>query len=383
MSKILIVDDISTNRKLLKKMLLLMGEFQVFEAENGKEAVEVFNKEPVDLILMDINMPEMNGYQSAKIIKEQSTDIYIPIIFITAMLESTSLIQALSSGGDDFISKPFDAAVLESKLNAHLRIRQLNQELQVKNNQLLLVNQQLQLEQKSIMIFFDNALKNNSFNRELIKYHMSPVSLFNGDLILAEQHENGCTYILIGDAIGHGLTAAMVTLPVAILFNELVKKSLSLGEVASEINSQLTKLIPRGMFLCASIIMLNGKGDTLSIWSGGLPESYWFGERGQLKKLIKSEHLPLGILNAEQFDDSVQIINVEHGDKLYFYSDGLIEAEIDNNEMFGSERFSDCLLKYDENRFDQVLAELRLHTTGKKQNDDITLLELTCCPSLH
>jgi len=135
MSKILVVDDIETNRKLLSKILVAINGCNVIEASNGKDAIVQFDKEEPDLILMDINMPEMDGYQSAAAIKEKAGANYIPIIFVTALSADASLAQALASGGDDFISKPFKVEVLESKINVHLRIRELNQQLNGNNKQ--------------------------------------------------------------------------------------------------------------------------------------------------------------------------------------------------------------------------------------------------------
>ena len=129
MDAILIVDDVKANRILLTQMVLKMRDFIIFEAVNGKEAIVQFEQKKPDLILMDINMPEMDGYLSSQAIKEKAGNNYIPIIFITALIETASLDNAIAAGGDDFLSKPFDFNLLESKITAHLRIRALNQQL--------------------------------------------------------------------------------------------------------------------------------------------------------------------------------------------------------------------------------------------------------------
>lgn len=376
MRKVLIVDDIEVNRKLLARMLSFIGGFQVVPANDGLHAIELYNKEQPDLVLMDINMPEMNGYQAAKIIKESTLDTYTPIIFITALTEETSLIKALDSGGDDFISKPLSVSVLESKIKAHLRIKDLNEELRNKNKQISVINRQLTQEQALIKRFFDNAFKQNEYDKELVKFYMSPMSTFNGDLILVEKSLTGDTFILIGDAIGHGITAAMVTLPVVILFFDLVRKSSGLNIIASELNQHLNKVIPLGMFLSASIIQISKDNNKLSIWAGGLPESYMLNAKGEFKGLLQSRHLPLGILKEEDFEDTIEVIAAANGDKFYFYSDGVIEAQNNKNEMFGEERLKRSLLKYRTNRFEQVLGDFQSYTENNEQNDDITLLEI-------
>jgi len=327
---------------------------------------------------MDINMPEMNGYQAAKIIKTNANGGYTPIIFITALSEQSSLTKALDSGGDDFISKPLEISVLESKIKAHLRIRDLNEDLQNKNKQMSAINQQLNKEQALIKCFFDNALKQSVYDKDLVKYYMSPMSACNGDLVLLEKNEDDDTFILVGDAIGHGITAAMVTLPVAILFFDLVRKSCPINVIAGELNQQLNKLIPTGMFLSASIIQINKNKNELSIWAGGLPDGYMIGANGKLKCLVQSKHVPLGIVNQENFDDSIEILSAENGDKLYFYSDGIIEATNNNNEMYGDEKLQHALLESQSNRFEKVLNEFHSYIGNNDQNDDITLVEIHC-----
>jgi len=378
MQKILVVDDISANRRLLSKMLATMSDYTVIEAVNGKDAVTQYENEKPDLILMDINMPEMDGYQSAAAIKEITGDNYIPVIFVTAATAKASLSSALASGGDDFISKPFDIELLESKINAHLRIRELNKQINAKNAQLTGLNQNLLHEQELIEHFFESALKQSFLDEKIIKYHMSPMSAFNGDVLLVERGPQGGMYLVMGDFTGHGLTAAMGTLPVALIFFEMAKKGLAIGEIARELNCQLNKLMPLGLFFAATLLELNTHGDIMSVWMGGMPECYCLGKNGELKSSIQAQHMPLGILKDSEFNDTTEIFNVEPGDKLYLYSDGVTEAHKADGEMFGSIRLKDILLSESDNRFQRVLNELKMFTGVSDQNDDITLVEMTC-----
>ena len=194
MEKILIVDDIKANRILLKQMLIMIYHSEVIEACDGQEAVSLFEQEKPCLILMDINMPVMNGYESATEIKKLSGEVHTPIIFITALSEETSLSTALESGGDDFIAKPFSGEILESKINAHLRIRELSKQLLSKNQQLSQLNQQLSREQYLIEQFFDRTFEQNHIDKRFIRYYTSPMSTFSGDVFLSECAPQGGIY---------------------------------------------------------------------------------------------------------------------------------------------------------------------------------------------
>lgn len=379
MRKILIADDILVNRTLLKQTVLALDDYEIIEAVDGNDAVAQYEKEKPDLILMDIMMPGLDGRLATAKIKEKMGDDHIPIIFITALSSNESLATALESGGDDFISKPFNVDVLSSKINAHLRIRELTQQINTKNEALLETNQKLIYEKNIIEHFFESALQRSFLDENLIKYHMSSMSTFNGDVLLVERAPNGGVYLLMGDFSGHGLTAAMGTLPVAVIFFKMVAESYSVGDIASEINSQLHKLLPMGMFFTATILEINRPGTIMSVWMGGMPENYWISNDGELKGLIHSEHMPLGILNDDEFNSLSQSFRVEPEDKIYLYSDGVIEAKNSSGELFGDERLKDALINNGDDRFKCVIDSLNEFSDFENQNDDITFVELNCC----
>ena len=378
MKKILVVDDIETNRMLLRQTLYALGDFEVVEAASGEEAINLFDEDKPDLILMDIMMPDLNGCETTTIIKKKMGDEHVPIIFVTALSSDDSLSTALESGGDDFISKPFNVEILASKIHAHLRIRDLTQQLNEKNELLIGLNQHLTDEQELIEYFFESAINQSFLDENIIKYHMSSMSAFNGDLFLVERGPQGGIYLVMGDFSGHGLTAAMGTLPVAMIFFKMVSKNSAVADIAREINLQLHKLMPPGMFFTATILELNAYSDIMTIWMGGMPENYWLSKSGKLKNIIHSQHMPLGILEDSEFESSTQVFNVETDDKIYLYSDGIVEAKNANNELFGDDRLKNILVNGGDERFSSVLNELKSFVGEKNQNDDITLVELNC-----
>jgi len=378
MDTILIVDDVAINRSLLRQTLESLGTYNVIEASSGNDAIEQFEQHTVDLVLLDIMMPDLDGCQTATILKEKMAEDHVPIIFITALTSDESLATALESGGDDFLSKPFNFSILSSKVTAHLRIRELSKQLNTKNKSLTRLNQHLTNEQELIEHFFESSIKQSFLDDNLIKYHMSSMSVFNGDVLLSERGPQGSLYMIVGDFSGHGLTAAMGTLPVAMIFFKMASENASIAEIAREINAQLLKLLPSTMFFAASIMELSACGNILTTWMGGMPENYWFSEKGELKGLIESQHMPLGILLDNEFDTTTQVVTVEENDKIYLYTDGVIEAKNLQGEQFGDYRLKNTLINDKHDRFSAVLNQLNDFTSTNAQNDDITLVELNC-----
>jgi len=125
---ILIVDDIAANLKILGDILEDIG-YKIRPVLNGMQALQVAEKEKPDLILLDIMMPNIDGYEVCRRLKENKNLCDIPVIFISALNDTSDIVKALTVGGADYISKPFKAAEVTARIATHIKIHQQNQEL--------------------------------------------------------------------------------------------------------------------------------------------------------------------------------------------------------------------------------------------------------------
>jgi len=132
---ILVVDDTPANLQLLTAMLKKRG-YRVRPVPGGKLAIQAIQKEKPDLILLDINMPEMNGYEVCEQLKADAALKEIPVLFISALDETIDKIKAFAAGGVDYITKPFRFEEVEARVRTHLKLRQLQIELERQNRQL-------------------------------------------------------------------------------------------------------------------------------------------------------------------------------------------------------------------------------------------------------
>jgi two-component system sensor histidine kinase/response regulator len=137
--KILIVDDLPTNLQVLAGILHNTG-FQIFMATSGKQAIAIADAKQPDLILLDINMPEMDGYETCGILKENSKTKAIPIIFLTALTDTQDIIKGFELGAVDYVTKPFKSAELLARINTHLELMETNQKLAQSEKQLSKTN---------------------------------------------------------------------------------------------------------------------------------------------------------------------------------------------------------------------------------------------------
>ena len=182
--RILIVDDESLNRFLLAHMLEEAGYTDCYEAESGREAIQLANRIKPDLVLLDVLMPDMDGFEVAPVLKKMAGDIYLPIIFITALDDQASLARCLEVGGDDFASKPFDKVILTAKIRAHARTRLLSKKAHLQYKELTYFRNSVEREHAIVEHIFSNALTINESAKPYFDYRLAPASSFNGDLFL-------------------------------------------------------------------------------------------------------------------------------------------------------------------------------------------------------
>ena len=139
---ILVVDDTPANLQLLSGMLKERG-YRVRPVPSGKLAIQAVQKEKPDLILLDISMPEMNGYEVCERLKADEASKEIPVIFISALDETLDKIMAFATGGVDYITKPFQFEEVEARVRTHLNLRRLQINLESQNRQLQEYNDRL------------------------------------------------------------------------------------------------------------------------------------------------------------------------------------------------------------------------------------------------
>ena len=380
--KILVVDDQDYNRQLLSYILEDEG-YDFVEAKDGKEACEIAERDAeIDLILMDVTMPEMDGMTACAIIKKHQEEKHVPIIFVTALDDSDILAKCLDAGGDDFVPKPINESILLAKIKAHGRTQDLYQTLQTANKKLEYHRQVMDREHLIVERIFNRGASRIKTNCANITKYTSPMSMFNGDIILEAPSPSGGVYNIVGDFTGHGLAASIGTLPVTEIFYRLTEQQTSIATIAKELNRSLVDLLPDNMFFCAAITYLDSAAKQLSLWAGGMNDILWLRENGSLDR-IGSEHMPLGILMDEEFDDSITIRELTCGDRIYIHTDGVNEATNADEEYFGLDRLENLIAEGGPDRIEALLNAVRDFQQDSTQTDDITLMEIKASPIIH
>ena len=374
--KILIADDNQIDRMVLSRIVRNQGH-EVYEVDNGKKAVEAIATFAPDIILLDVMMPEMNGKEAALAIKASCGEDFVPIIFLTSLTDAQSLADCLDSGGDDFLSKPYNATILQAKINSFSRMRQMHKTLQSQRDMIVNNNEHLLHEQQVAKAVFDNVAHAGCLSSSNIRYMLSPLSIFNGDVLLAARKPAGGMHVLLGDFTGHGLPAAIGAMPLAEIFYGMSAKGFAVRDILREINLKLKGILPVGFFCCAAVVDIDPGRKTLNVWMGGLPDCYLLRANGDVETL-SSTNLPLGVLSNEQFNDDLMEFSMDDEDRLFLWSDGIQEARNATGEMFGEDRlraiFDGSVTPTDV--FHSIQNNLAEFTQGSERDDDTTLIEV-------
>ena len=373
--KVLVVDDVRENIALLQKVLEHEG-YRVVVATSGEEALEVYPRENPDVVLMDVMLPGIDGYETTRRLRLLNGHRWIPILFVSALGQSIDMTRGLEAGGDDYISKPIDLALLLAKMRAMQRIAAIQTRLLDAGTQLEAYRQAAEDEQEMARDLMDRMLESSSIEDEGLHLWIHPASRFCGDLLIANRSIGGHLYVLHADAMGHGLSAALTLLPVAQTFHSMTLKGLSVSSIAHEMNRQLHRQMPVGRFVTATILRLDRSNQLVEVWNGGNPALIVLNEAGEVIHRFGSDHLPLGPLNSDEFDACTQVVQLREHFQLVMFSDGLVDATNGEGSLFGEEGIREALAAGPDILANMMTA-VQGHIAGGGDQDDISLVVLS------
>ncbi len=243
-SLILIVDDVPRNLQVLAHILSKAGH-KVAGAKSAEKAMEILDNVQPDLILLDVMMPDMNGFDLCRKMKASETTREIPVIFLTAKTEAEDIVKGFQCGGVDYLTKPFNSTELLARVKTHLELRRSKQELAVKNKKIESINHHLtdsinyaQHIQQAILPRYQDL--KSIFPQSFV--HLKPRDIVSGDFFWASSTGNRVIIAAV-DCTGHGVPGAFISiLSYQLLHNAIVMHGLSepdkiLNEVHREISS--------------------------------------------------------------------------------------------------------------------------------------------------
>lgn len=369
--KVLVADDDRVARRLVVGSL--RNRFEVLEASDGAEAVELFRAHEPDFVLLDVDMPRMTGVEAAAEMRALAGDRFVPILLVSGLEEVPTLVAGLAHGADDFLPKPFNPRVFDSKLSVFLRIRDMQERLRDQMRELSAYRQKTEEEHALAQEVFARILERGAIGDPRIKVAASPLSMFNGDVVLTAQSPSGRFRSMLADVTGHGLSGAIGTVPLATLFYRKTRDGMPLPELLVAMNEELRANLPPRLFCAAAALELDADRRTLTVCNAGMPEVLLLRANGELLPFV-SRNVPLAI--TASFEPETETVEVVEGERIFTVSDGVVECLNPQEEMFGSARLYAALTEGPPEEAFARLLDATATFSGGLQSDDVSVLEV-------
>ena len=394
-AKVLIVDDSLTNRLVLDNYVKALGHQPVM-AMDGVAALEQVRKEPPDLVLLDIIMPKMDGYEVLSDLKGDPATRDIPVIMISGIDEMESVVRCIQQGAEDYLPRPINTTLLKARAGASLEKKRLRDEEKRKTLELAQALEQLKEATARIRAEVEHIA---AIQRALLPLKLPAIQ----GLEIATSYETfdeagGDLYdfipiggqpgsqgdpaapwgILVADASGHGPAAAVLTAMVNTLVRSYPGKPSGPAEVLSHLNRHLSAKSLEGSFVTAFFGILDPTTRQLVYaLAGHDPPLRKTLQGGAIERFPEVDGLPLGVLDDADFAE--QTMQLQGGDILYLFTDGITEASSPTGVQFGLKGIKSCLGAPQSSAQDviqQILAGLHAHENGTRPHDDQTMVAL-------
>ncbi|KUJ79211.1 hypothetical protein AWR36_015770 [Microbulbifer flavimaris] len=382
MLRLLIVEPQASEAALLADALRTAAEsvselpaVAIAVAQDMASALQVFQARKPSMVVIGPGAgPGVTGCDLDRLRALTGMD---PVLSVLAGDDRSQLLKrALAVGADEVLGKPYEPGEVRLKLETLTRLARFGSALLAQRDRIRLRHDGLLQEQASVRQIFSNISRESCLNDSpAIRHHLSAQALLNGDVVAAAWGPGGKLLLLLGDFTGHGLGAAIGTVPLTAVFYSMVTKGFSLARILQELNGKLHRVLPANMFCCAVLLELDTHKRRLRLFNGGMPSVCLRRASGRVRQL-ESRQLPLGVVPDLDVGAAVVHIPVEEGDALYLWSDGLSEMRSAAGEEVGQRRIVETVARItqDEQRFDRILEEA--FRFAARQADDLSLVEL-------
>jgi len=377
---ILIVDDVAANLQVLTGMLDDRG-YLTRPVTSGKMALLAAQNDPPDLILLDITMPEMDGYEVCARLKANEKLKDIPVIFISALHETLDKVKGFSVGGLDYVTKPFQFEEVRARVETHLKLRRLQLKLE-EQNRLLTESRQalmLQLSQAAdhVLSLIPPPIREGSIRTE---WRLMPSFQLGGDSLGYHWIDKDHFAMYLLDVCGHGVGPALLSVSV---LNAIRSQSLPDADfrMPARVLRALNRAFPmekhNDLYFTAWYGVFNRASRELRYSGGGHPPALILNAAGQAAEAPVSGLL-LGLDPDAVYKDSV--LKSGSAAELFVFSDGCYEVQQPDGEMWSRKEFEALLIRTaadGASDLDALYRHVRTIAAGEVLDDDFSILKVS------
>ena len=385
---LLIVDDNEDNRYTLTRRLNREGYDNLTTANNGREALDLLHSKPFDLVLLDIMMPDLNGYEVLEQMKVSAELRNIPVIMISALSEIDSVIRCIELGAIDYLQKPFNPTLLRARVGATLEKKRLRDEVQAS---LARLEDEMGSARKLQLGMLPRLFPVCTAEQPVEVFAlMEPAREVGGDLFDCFYASARVFCFLVGDVSGKGASAAMFmarTRSLVRMAIDLTQQSgsevLTPAFIAGAVNRELCQNNDDCMFVTVFLGLLDTTTGLLAYTNAGHPAPHVLHASGQLEQIGGKLDVPLGVRSKVEFHN--EIVSLQPGDTVFVVSDGVVEAINTEGAFYTLDRLNAVLQGASGSGAGELVRNVvdgvNAFTGSAPKADDVTVLALRWRPS--
>jgi serine phosphatase RsbU (regulator of sigma subunit) len=325
--QILVADDDATSRRLLTRTLAAAG-FSCRESRDGLEALASVHENLPSLLLLDFDMPGMNGAEVLKRLREDAdpTIAQLPAIMLTGHGGEESEVRCLEAGANDFVTKPINQAVLRARIETQLRLQTMRVQLQQQNDELEAWRNNLERDLAAARLTQQSLIpqKGPALDGWDVAACYRPVIQVGGDIYGWLRMADGRTLFWIADATGHGASAALLTTLAKLLFHHGSVEHNLPADIMRAVNDDFRSIFGARSFMTAMCIALDPTTGHACVVGAGHPPLL-IARHGGSTESIPSNAPPLGLVDRSNFVETC--FDLAPGDMFFLYTDGLYGVE--------------------------------------------------------
>ena len=375
-SRVLIVDDAKMNVDILVQAL--RDEYVLSVALDGAGALRSVEKNPPDLVLLDIVMPGLDGYEVCRQLRAQESTRELPIMFLSALEDVTNKTRGFEVGGNDYLTKPFEVLEVKARVRSLLKAKAYADAVREAMARDLRNAREIQMG--ILPADLAGATRGTGLDVHAI---VEPAREVGGDLYEVLRVSDDRIVVALGDVSGKGIPAALFMAVAVTVLRTLARQIPEPDQILRRLNDELAEQNPRGMFVTLQCLVFDLAHRRVSCAGAG-HHQLAIVSRGRPPRLAcPSSGRPAGLMPSNPVER--ETLSLEPDDTFVLFSDGVSEAMNIAEDFYGEERLMAVLSSgaggSAADTVKRVLADVRAFTAGAKQSDDITVLAARYAPA--